>query len=72
MEPRFRVRLDELLNDAHIPASLLRGLIPRLHTFLQPFLQTLLPTTHDLGGFKVHRTLPSRPRTRKSGKHPHQ
>lgn len=25
--------------------------------------QTILPTTHDLGGFKVHRTLPSRPRT---------
>jgi redox-sensitive bicupin YhaK (pirin superfamily) len=29
----------------------------------QPFLQTLLPTTHDLGGFKVHRTLPHRERT---------
>jgi redox-sensitive bicupin YhaK (pirin superfamily) len=28
-----------------------------------PFLQTLLPTTHDLGGFKVHRTLPNRERT---------
>jgi len=28
-----------------------------------PFLQTLLPTTHDLGGFKVHRTLPHRVRT---------
>jgi len=27
------------------------------------FLQTLLPTTHDLGGFKVHRTLPQRERT---------
>lgn len=26
-------------------------------------LQTILPTSHDLGGFKVHRTLPSRPRT---------
>src|SRR4051794_15995589 len=26
-------------------------------------LQTLLPTTHDLGGFKVHRTLPHRERT---------
>jgi redox-sensitive bicupin YhaK (pirin superfamily) len=26
-------------------------------------LQTIAPTTHDLGGFKVHRTLPSRPRT---------
>ena len=28
-----------------------------------PFLQTLLPTTHDLGGFKVHRTLPHQERT---------
>ncbi len=26
-------------------------------------LQTITPTTHDLGGFKVHRTLPLRPRT---------
>ncbi|WP_267388139.1 pirin family protein [Sphingomonas sp. GC_Shp_3] len=26
-------------------------------------LQTLLPVTHDLGGFKVHRTLPAKPRT---------
>jgi redox-sensitive bicupin YhaK (pirin superfamily) len=26
-------------------------------------LQTLLPTTHDLGGFKVHRTLPHQERT---------
>lgn len=28
-----------------------------------PYLQTLHPTTHDLGGFKVHRTLPHRERT---------
>lgn len=27
------------------------------------FLQTLLPTTHDLGGFKVQRTLPHKERT---------
>jgi redox-sensitive bicupin YhaK (pirin superfamily) len=27
------------------------------------FLQTLLPSTHDLGGFKVHRTLPHKERT---------
>ncbi|MFM9829576.1 MAG: pirin family protein, partial [Sphingomonas sp.] len=26
-------------------------------------LETILPTTHDLGGFKVHRTLPAKPRT---------
>ncbi len=28
-----------------------------------PFLLTLSPSTHDLGGFKVHRTLPHRQRT---------
>ena len=28
-----------------------------------PILQTLLPVTHDLGGFKVHRTLPHKERT---------
>ena len=28
-----------------------------------PVLQTILPATHDLGGFKVHRTLPSKERT---------
>lgn len=28
-----------------------------------PFLQTLRPVSHDLGGFKVHRTLPHRERT---------
>jgi len=27
------------------------------------FTQVIEPVTHDLGGFKVHRTLPSRPRT---------
>jgi len=29
----------------------------------EPILQTIAPVTHDLGGFKVHRTLPSRERT---------
>src|SRR3954464_13412612 len=28
-----------------------------------PVLQTITPVTHDLGGFKVHRTLPARERT---------
>lgn len=28
-----------------------------------PFLQTIEPATHDLGGFKVHRSLPARERT---------
>ena len=29
----------------------------------EPILQTIAPVTHDLGGFKVHRTLPSKQRT---------
>lgn len=41
MERRFRVRLDELLEDAHVPPNLLRGVLPRLKTFLQPFVATL-------------------------------
>jgi SRSO17 transposase len=42
MERRFRVRLDELLHDTHIPARLVRDLLPDLHSFLQPFLRALL------------------------------
>jgi SRSO17 transposase len=41
MERRFRVRLDELLTDAEVPPGLLRGALPRLETFLQPFVATL-------------------------------
>ena len=41
MERRFRVRLDELLQDAEVPPTLLRGLIPRLESFLQPFVASL-------------------------------
>jgi SRSO17 transposase len=41
MERRFRVRLAELLQDAHVPPSMLRGVLPRLQTFLQPFLDAL-------------------------------
>jgi SRSO17 transposase len=41
MERRFRVRLDELLNDAEVQPSLLRGAIPRLEAFLQPFVEAL-------------------------------
>jgi SRSO17 transposase len=41
MERRFRVRLAQLLEDAHVPPNLLRGILPRLQTFLQPFLDTL-------------------------------
>ena len=41
MERRFRVRLDELLEDAEVPPGLLRGVRPRLETFLEPFVASL-------------------------------
>jgi SRSO17 transposase len=41
MERRFRVRLQELLDDAEVHPSLLRGLLPRLQNFLQPFVASL-------------------------------
>src|SRR5438270_8500444 len=41
MEKRFRVRLDELLDDAEVPPGLLRGVLPRLATFLEPFVALL-------------------------------
>jgi SRSO17 transposase len=41
MERRFRIRLDDLLNDAEVPVSLVRGVLPRLGAFLQPFVAAL-------------------------------
>lgn len=41
MERRFRVRLNELLDDAQVQPSLLRGVLPRLQSFLQPFVEVL-------------------------------
>src|SRR6476646_3936675 len=41
MERRFRARLDELLDDAEVHPSLLRGLAPRLGGFLRPFVESL-------------------------------
>ena len=41
MERRFRIRLDELLNDAEVHPSLLKGVMPRLESFLQPFVVAL-------------------------------
>jgi SRSO17 transposase len=41
MERRFRVRLEELLDEADVPAGLLRGVLPRLQTFLEPFVASL-------------------------------
>jgi SRSO17 transposase len=41
MERRFRIRLDELLGDAEVRPSLLTGVMPRLETFLRPFVAAL-------------------------------
>src|SRR5689334_6412705 len=42
MERRYRVRLDELLGDAMVDPAVLRGLLPRLERFLDPFVASLL------------------------------
>jgi hypothetical protein len=42
MERRFRVRLQELLDDAVVRPSLLRGVLPRVESFLQPFVRPRL------------------------------
>jgi SRSO17 transposase len=41
MEQRYRVRLAELLDDAEVPPGLVRGVMPRLEAFLQPFVAAL-------------------------------
>jgi SRSO17 transposase len=41
MERRFRIRLDELVSDAEVGDGLLRGVMPRLNSFLEPFLAAL-------------------------------
>jgi DDE superfamily endonuclease len=41
MERRYQARLDELLGDAEVRPGLLRGLLPRLETFLEPFVEPL-------------------------------
>jgi SRSO17 transposase len=41
MERRYRVRLDELLDDAQVHPGLLRGVLPRLESFLEPFVEAL-------------------------------
>jgi SRSO17 transposase len=48
MERRFRIRLDELLADAEVGYGLLRDLMPRLETFLQPFLAALRTTEQKM------------------------
>ena len=51
MERRFQYRLDELRRDARIPPGLLRGLSPRLDTFLRPFVAAVTrPEQRDKAG----------------------
>jgi SRSO17 transposase len=41
MERRFRIRLEELLDDAEVRPGLLQGVTARLESFLQPFVGAL-------------------------------
>jgi SRSO17 transposase len=41
MERRFRICLGQLIEDAEVPPGLLRGALPRLETFLQPYVDEL-------------------------------
>jgi SRSO17 transposase len=41
MERRFRIRLDELLDDAKVRPSLLTGVVERLEAFMEPFVASL-------------------------------
>jgi SRSO17 transposase len=41
MERRFQARLDELRDDAQVRPGLLRGMLPRLEAFLEPFVRSL-------------------------------
>ena len=41
MDRRFESRLDEMMEQAEVSPELLRGLLPRLSQFLEPFLESL-------------------------------
>src|SRR5262249_9783812 len=43
MERRYKARLHELLDDAEVRRGVLRGVLPRLEAFLDPFARSLLP-----------------------------
>src|SRR4051794_12853214 len=48
MDQRFRVRLEQARQDAEVPPALFRGLLPRLESFLGPFVASL-PTAQQRG-----------------------
>jgi SRSO17 transposase len=41
MERRFEARLEEMLEDAEVSPEMLRGLLTRLETFVEPFAAAL-------------------------------
>ena len=42
MERRFAARRDQILADAEVDPRILRGVLPRLERFLDPFLELLI------------------------------
>ena len=56
MERRFRVRREELRGDAEVNPQVLRGVLPRLESFLSPFVECLnakeqrTNAKHDVAG----------------------
>ena len=46
MERRFESRLDEMLEQAHVSPDLLRGVLPRLEEFIEPFVDHLPGPDH--------------------------
>ncbi len=41
MERRYEARLEEMLEDAEVSPEMLRGLLTRLETFVEPFAAAL-------------------------------
>ena len=46
MERRFESRLEEMLGQAHVSPNLIQGLLPRLETFVKPFVEHLPAAEH--------------------------
>jgi SRSO17 transposase len=46
MERRFESRLDEMMDQAHVSPILLRGVLPRLEEFVEPFVELLTGPEH--------------------------
>jgi SRSO17 transposase len=46
MDRRFEQRFDQMMDQAEVPPELLRGLLPRVALFLEPFLESLAGAEH--------------------------